>query len=166
MDPKTGYIKAEFDLSDSIGEFTIQIDAFSSNGFLGSFKSFIHSERPFYLNYDLPTNLILTDELKPVVFVHNKTVNKCDVEVEVEGFQGISYDESPEVKTAAEETKAEKENLIVEVPEREIKQAKDLLPNSIIQLEFMLAVRYFFIYYIYIYILGIGNRNGKLYSKG
>ena len=145
LDSKSRYVEAEFDLSDTIGEFTILVDAFSSSGFLGSFKSYIHSERAFYMNYDLPSNLIVKDELKPVIYIHNKGSDKCDVEVEIEGAQGIICQEVTE--KVPEESKAVPHKLLAHIPKKEVKQHKDLLPNSITPLEFMFTVIYIFLIY-------------------
>ena len=92
VDKKIKYITAEFDISDTIGEFTILVDAFTSSGYLGSFKSYINSERPFYLNYDIPMNLIENDEVRPQVYIYNKTEEECEVIMKVESTKEVKYE--------------------------------------------------------------------------
>ena len=111
-------MKAEFDLSDTIGEFTIIVEAFTSKGILGSYQSAIISSKPFYVNYDLPYSLIKEDLLSPQIWINNKTSEGCLTKVIIDGAQG---------------------NTKVKMPKREAKEIK-VDKFDVQQIEFMLKV--------------------------
>ena len=138
----------EFDISDKIGEFTVLIDAFTSNGFMGSYKSYIYSERSFYLNYDIPVTLLENDEMRGVVYVHNKMENGCEAAIVVQGVQG---GKPIDKEDQGEELKEVMEDDVIYMPKKEITKGV-LQKYSVTPFEFIISVSAIYIYiYIHIY---------------
>jgi uncharacterized protein YfaS (alpha-2-macroglobulin family) len=66
-----GKLTFNFEFCDTLGEFVVLIDAFTATGYFGTFKSFIYSKKPFYLNYTIPPTLVEKDQLQIPVYAYN-----------------------------------------------------------------------------------------------
>ncbi len=89
--PSTGLVSFSFDLSDSITTFKLQADAFAAKQVpfkgirMGSADASIASEKPFYLQLDVPTFLVDGDQMDMPVNSILKRLNSVDDEANFEG---------------------------------------------------------------------------------
>ena len=66
-------VKINFDMSDTIGQFMIIVEAFTENGYFGITKEYIYTQTPFNIEYQIPTNLIYGDQLHIPLQLNNST---------------------------------------------------------------------------------------------
>ncbi len=82
---KDGTIKFSFIMPDSLTRWRVQGRAFDLEGFTGSRKDFIYSEKAYYLKWNGPKNFREGDEAVVPLTVYNMTEGKKSVSLKLEG---------------------------------------------------------------------------------
>ena len=68
---KSGKISGSFFLSDLITEFRISVSGFDQEGTLGYNWMNFQAAKPFYINFELPSNFLVGDVLEIPVSINN-----------------------------------------------------------------------------------------------
>jgi len=68
---KKGVLKGSFRLSDLITKFRITVNAIDQSGLIGYQKLNFQSNKPLYVNFDVPSTMTVTDKIKVNVQVGN-----------------------------------------------------------------------------------------------
>jgi uncharacterized protein YfaS (alpha-2-macroglobulin family) len=83
---KDGTVKFSFIMPDSLTRWRVQARAFDSEGFTGSRKDFIYSEKSFYIKWNAPKNYRVGDEAVVPLTVYNMTEVEKNVTLKLEGL--------------------------------------------------------------------------------
>ncbi|MBY0415793.1 MAG: hypothetical protein K2Q18_16585, partial [Bdellovibrionales bacterium] len=82
---KEGITKFSFIMPDSLTRWRVQGRAFDSEGFTGSRKDFIYSEKAYYIKWNGPKNFRVGDEATTPLTVYNMTESEKNVTLKLEG---------------------------------------------------------------------------------
>jgi uncharacterized protein YfaS (alpha-2-macroglobulin family) len=68
---RTGIINGTFKLSDLITKFRISANSFDKSGALGYSRSDFQTQKPFYIDFQLPPSMVVGDSLSIPIFAYN-----------------------------------------------------------------------------------------------
>jgi len=106
MKTKNGRASGSFQLSGLITKFRITANAFNKEGVIGYKEASFQSRKDFYIEFEVPSSMVLTDKLTIPVFIFNNMEHDVEVLLEFENSDklGLSQNQISEIQVASRST--------------------------------------------------------------